>query len=742
MCNNLIIVESPTKVKSITKFGLGDNYTVTACAGHVRDLPSNRLGVDEEHGFEPHYEVIHDKKKIVAELQSLARKSDIVYLAPDPDREGEAIAWHIATLLQGITDNIKRIQFNEITRKAVLEALEHPRDLNINLFHAQQARRVLDRLVGYKISPLLWKTVKRGISAGRVQSVALRLIVDRENQREAFVPEEYWIFHAMAANGQGEGFRLDLTRIDGKKASITSAAQAAEVEECLRDQPFVVTKVENRRRERQPQPPFITSTLQQVANTRHGYSAKRTMGIAQRLYEGIEMRDGTVTALITYMRTDSTRISDEARDAAVAYIDKNFGSAYLPAQRRSFKVKESAQDAHEAIRPVDVTVTPDSVRDSLTDEQYNIYRLVWTRYVASQMTDAVYSDTTLSISCAGTDWQARGQRQVFDGWTRVLPGDKDNLLPEVNENETLCVSAIEKEQKFTQPPARYSEATLVRSLEELGIGRPSTYATIITTLENRGYVEKKERSFVPTELGRVVCRQLIECFPQLMDVHFTADMETQLDMVAEGREGWVELLTHFTHDFNPALEKASLEMKNLKGGMKTDLICPECSRHLLLRFGKAGAFLACEGYPECKYSANCARDENGHLHVAMQTLTVVGTCPECSADLVLKRARSGSRFIACSSYPECRYTRAYSTGVTCPRCGEGKLVEKSSKRGRVFYSCDQYPNCDFAMWKEPVPRQCPQCGSAYMLVRRTKMGVELVCPDRECGHAEALHEES
>ncbi|MDO5536900.1 MAG: type I DNA topoisomerase [Desulfovibrionaceae bacterium] len=725
MGKNLIIVESPTKVKSIEKFKLGKNYKVTACAGHVRDLPSNTLGVDENNGFEPQYEIIHDKEKIVSELQSQAKDADTVYLAPDPDREGEAIACHIAVLLKDKAKDIKRIQFNEITKKAILEALEHPRDLDVNLFHAQQARRVLDRLVGYKISPLLWKTVKRGISAGRVQSVALRLIVERELEREAFRPEEYWLFHALLKTPQGEPIRLELAKVD----------------DSLGEQPFMVTKVESRRRERQPQPPFITSTLQQVANTRHGYSAKRTMGIAQRLYEGIEMKDGSVTALITYMRTDSTRISDEAKAAAADFIAAEYGRDYLPAEKRSFKVKETAQDAHEAIRPVDVTIVPEAVRPSLTDEQYNVYRLVWARFVASQMAVAVYSDTSVTAACGGTEWQAKGQRQLFDGWTRVLPGDKDSLLPDLSEGMELARGVIEKEQKFTQPPARYSEASLVRSLEELGIGRPSTYATIITTLENREYVEKKERAFVPTELGRVVCRQLLDCFPNLMDVHFTADMENKLDMVAEGTEGWVELLTDFSRDFNPSLDKAAKEMKNFKGGMETNLVCPDCGKPLLIRFGKAGAFLACQGYPDCKYSSNFVRDAEGVLSPAASEVTVVGTCPDCGSDLIVKRARTGSRFIACSSYPECRHTSPYTTGVVCPKCSKGHLVEKSSKKGKLFYSCDRYPDCDFATWNEPVARVCPDCGSPYLVIRRTRQGDELACPNRECGYTAPLHDE-
>ena len=606
MSKSLIIVESPAKVKTIRKF-LGPEYMVEASVGHVRDLPSSSLGVDEDKGFAPHYQIIPGKEKVVSELKAAAEKADTVYLAPDPDREGEAIAWHVEELLRDKAKDIKRIQFNEITKRAVLEALKHPRDVDRDLVHAQQARRILDRLVGYKISPLLWRTVKRGISAGRVQSVALRLIVDREGEREAFVPEEYWVFRALVQGSIGEEFRLNLVKHRGKKVAIGSLAEARALEEEVQGKPFDVTKVDSKLRERQPQPPFTTSTLQQAANQRLGYGAKRTMGIAQRLYEGIEMGDGNVTALITYMRTDSVRISDEAQAAAATYIREQFGDKYLPGEERVYKAKASAQDAHEAIRPVDVSLVPDMVRPSLTAEQYNLYKLIWCRFVASQMAQAVYRDTTITAECGETQWQTKGQCQVFDGWQKVLPGEKDNLLPELEAGESLAVHAIEKEQKFTQPPARYSEASLVRTLEELGIGRPSTYATIISTLEDRGYVEKREKAFVPTELGRVVCRQLLENFAKLMDVHFTAQMEGALDKVAEGQEGWDELLSTFMDDFNPTLESADKNMKTVKGGMETELRCPECGEPLLIRFGKAGAFLACKAYqPASTAAISCA----------------------------------------------------------------------------------------------------------------------------------------
>ena len=740
MPKSLIIVESPAKVKTIRKF-LGPEYLVEASVGHVRDLPSSTLGVDEAHGFEPHYEIIPGKEKVVSELKSAAGKVDTVYLAPDPDREGEAIAWHVSCLLKDKAHDIKRIQFNEITARAVKEALEHPRDVDENLVHAQQARRILDRLVGYKISPLLWKTVKRGISAGRVQSVALRLIVDREQERERFEPVEFWNFYAFCRGQDELEFRLELTRRKGKKIVISSAGEAEALERDLQGKPFVVTSIESKKREKQPQPPFITSTLQQTANQRLGYSARRTMGIAQRLYEGIEMGDGNSTALITYMRTDSTRISEEAQAAAATFISQTYGEDYLPGKKREFKVRASAQDAHEAIRPVDVNVTPDVVRENLTAEQYNVYKLIWCRFVASQMAAAVYLDTSIVAACADTEWQTRGQRQLFDGWQKVLPGDKDSLVPELARDEQLTLVRLDKEQKFTQPPARFSEASLVRTLEELGIGRPSTYATIISTLEDRGYVEKKERSFVPTELGRVVCQQLLECFSRLMDVHFTAEMEGALDKVAEGQEGWDELLEKFATDFNPTLASAAKNMKSYKGGMETDLRCPECGEPLLIRFGKAGPFLTCKTYPDCKFSSNFVRDEHGHLVIAQVQHVVVGICPDCGSDLVIKKSRTGSRFIACSAYPKCRYAKPYTTHVTCPACGKGELVEKSSKKGKIFYACSSYPACDFALWNEPVPETCPDCGSPYLVIRKTRQSSVLACPNRECGYTRSALEE-
>ena len=739
MGKQLIIVESPAKVKTIKKF-LGPQYMVQASVGHVRDLPSSSLGVDEANDFAPHYEVIDNKKNVVSELRAAASKADTVYLAPDPDREGEAIAWHVAELIRDKAKDIKRIQFNEITAKAVKEALASPRELNGHLFDAQQARRVLDRLVGYKISPLLWKSIKRGISAGRVQSVALRLIVEREEAREVFKPEEYWLFKALLAADVPPPFKAELAKVGGKKAVVSNAAQAQDIEDAMAGKPFVVESVEEKERERAPQPPFITSTLQQAANQRLSYTAKRTMNIAQRLYEGVELGDRGLTALITYMRTDSTRIADEARDAAKAFIEGSFGKEYLPKRARVYKAKGGAQDAHEAIRPVDVNITPDEVKPHLPPEQYNLYRLIWARFVASQMAGARFHDTTATISCAHTQWKAKGERLLFAGFLAAMPRGKeesDAELPPLTAGQTLTLEKLDKEQKFTQPPARFSEASLVRELEELGIGRPSTYAAIISTLQDREYVSLKERHFVPTDLGRVVCSQLVEHFGKLMDVGFTAQMEENLDKVADGQEQWVELLRRFSEDFNPTLAAASKNMKSLKGGMPANLPCPECGKDLLIKFGKAGAFLACSGYPECRYTSNFERREDGTVEAVAQEkpqYEKVGVCPQCGKDLVIKKSRTGSSFIACTGYPDCKHAAPLSTGVPCPRCGKGSLVEKSTKRGKIFYSCDQYPQCDFALWDKPVPGPCPRCNSPYLVEKKSREGTKVICPVKGCGY--------
>ncbi len=747
MAKNLIIVESPAKVKTIKKF-LDSKYQILASVGHIRDLPSSSLGVDEQNNFAPQYEVIQNKQKVVNDLRAAAAKADIVYLAPDPDREGEAIAWHVAELIKDKVENIQRIQFNEITAKAVREALEHPRVLNSHLFDAQQARRILDRLVGYKISPLLWKHVKRGISAGRVQSVALRLIVEREEERRAFKPEEYWLFKAILGSTEPPSMKADLHKVNGKKAKISNADEANELEKILQNNPFVVQNIEEKERQKAPLPPFITSTLQQSANQRHGYAAKRTMSIAQRLYEGVDLGDMGITALITYMRTDSVRIADEAREAATDFILKTYGKEYLPSKGRVYKTKGNAQDAHEAIRPVDVNITPDMIKPHVVPEQYTLYRLIWSRFVASQMAAARFHDTTVSIECAISLWRVKGVRMLFAGWTAAYPRnaeDSDADLPPLSVGQELKVEKLTKEQKFTQPPARYSEASLVRELEEKGIGRPSTYASIISTLQDRDYVLLQEKQFSPTDLGIVVCDQLREHFKTLMDVGFTAQMEENLDKVAEGKRDWVELMQAFAADFSPTLSAASKNMQSVKTGIETDVICPECGKPLLIKFGKAGTFLACSAYPDCRYTTNFIRDENGVVTpVAREKIIheVVGQCPECQGDLVIKKARTGSRFIACSTYPKCNYAAPFSTKVPCPKCDNGSLVEKSSKRGKIFYACDQYPNCDFALWDYPIAEKCPECTSPILVHKVLRGGArQISCPEKTCKYVKKDQED-
>ncbi|MEG2172677.1 MAG: type I DNA topoisomerase [Desulfovibrionaceae bacterium] len=747
MAKHLIIVESPAKVKTIKKF-LGATYTVQASVGHIRDLPSSTLGVDEANNFAPHYQVIDNKQKVVDALRSAAAKADTVFLAPDPDREGEAIAWHIAEVIKDKAKDIKRIQFNEITAKAVKEALENPRELNVNLFDAQQARRVLDRLVGYKISPLLWKNVKRGISAGRVQSVALRLIVEREEERRAFNPEEYWLFKAVLAGATPPPFKAELAKVEGKKARIPDAAAAEALYAALLEKPFTVTSIEEKERKKAPLPPFITSTLQQAANQRLNYTAKRTMTIAQRLYEGVDISDVGTTALITYMRTDSFRIADEARDAAAAYISATWGKKHLPAKPRVYKSKGNAQDAHEAIRPVDVTISPEMVKGDLPPDQYNVYRLIWSRFVASQMASASFHDTTVGIVCGPSEWRAKGERLLFAGWLDAMPRSAEELsteLPALSQGEVLGVESLTKEQKFTLPPPRYTEASLVRELEERGIGRPSTYASIISTLQDRDYVHLEEKHFAPTDLGGIVCDKLREHFATLMDVGFTAQMEENLDKVAEGERNWVDLMQDFAADFNPTLAAAAEHMAGVKGGVATSVVCPECGKPMVVKFGKAGTFLACSGYPECRHTTNFERDEKGEIHPVEREkpdLEVVGSCPLCGSDLVVKKSRTGSRFIACTGYPKCKYAAPFSTNVPCPREGcTGTLVEKSSKRGKIFYSCDQFPQCDFALWDWPVPGTCPECGSPVLVRKVGRNGTRIACPTKGCKYVLSTEEE-
>lgn len=761
MSKDLIIVESPAKVKTIKKF-LGNNYIVQASVGHIRDLPSHELGVDEKN-FEPKYVTIQGKEKIVHDLQEAAKKANIVYLAPDPDREGEAIAWHIAQAIKNCSHIIKRIQFNEITARAVKDAIAHPREIDPHLFEAQQARRILDRLVGYKISPLLWKSVKRGISAGRVQSVALRLIVEREEERLAFVPEEFWNFKAQLAAG-GMSFKAELAKVNGKKVQIQNEEQALAIEKALQPASFIVESVEEKERSKAPQAPFTTSTLQQTANQRLGFSAKRTMSTAQRLYEGIDMEDKGTVALITYMRTDSVRIASEAKQAAKEFIELKYGKEFIASggKGRDFKGKKSIQDAHEAIRPVDVTLTPEQVKSALTPDQYRLYNLIWSRFVASQMANAKFHDTAVSIICNNkeitaqsdvektlypleTQWKTKGERLLFAGFLTVLASSDESVeeLPKLNAGDVLSVELIAKEQKFTQPSPRYTEASLVRELEEKGIGRPSTYATIISTIQDREYVRLDGKHFIPTDLGNVVCSQLRDNFPTLMDVGFTAKMEEDLDKVADGELGWVKLLADFSGDFNSTLAKAGEHMKTIKSGVETSIPCPKCGKPLTIKFGKSGEFLACSGYPACTFTSNFIRNEQGEIELqAAPEQKVVGKCPKCGGNTVEKRSHTGARFIACSNYPKCDYAAPFSTGVTCPQCKTGELVEKSTKRGKIFYSCSSYPKCDYALWDYPVAEHCPVCDSPILVRKNTKTnGEHYACPNKSCSYKRIIGED-
>lgn len=759
MSKDLIIVESPAKVKTIKKF-LGNRYMVQASVGHIRDLPSRELGVDET-TFMPKYVTIQGKEKVVNDLQEAAKKADIVYLAPDPDREGEAIAWHIAESIKDVAKNIKRIQFNEITAKAVKDAIEHPREIDPHLFEAQQARRILDRLVGYKISPLLWNSVKRGISAGRVQSVALRLIVEREEERLAFVPEEFWNFKAILLKDD-MSFKTELAKVNGKKVQIQNEEQALALEKAIKNASFIVETVEEKERSKAPQAPFTTSTLQQTANQRLGFPAKRTMSTAQRLYEGIDIEGRGTVALITYMRTDSVRIADEAKKAAKDFIEEKFGKDYLASggKGRDFKGKKAIQDAHEAIRPVDVTILPEDVKSALTPDQYRLYSLIWARFVASQMANARFHDTVVTINCNNKDitpetdlekemypvetqWKTKGARLLFPGFLTVLSSsdDKEEELPKLSAQDILGVEQITKEQKFTQPSPRYTEASLVRELEERGIGRPSTYATIISTIQDREYVRLDNKHFIPTDLGTVVCSQLRKYFPTLMDVGFTAKMEENLDQVADGNLQWVKLLSDFSGDFNTTLNNASKEMKAIKAGVETNVPCPKCGKPLTIKFGKSGEFVACSSYPECTFTSNFIRNEQGEIELqAAPKYEVVGQCPKCGGNVILKKAHTGSRFLACANYPKCDYAAPFSTGVTCPKCHEGVLVEKSSKRGKIFYSCSTYPKCDYALWDYPVAQTCPQCDSPILVRKNTKTrGEHLACPNKSCSYTYSLN---
>jgi len=742
---SLLIVESPAKVKTLTKF-LGKDFTIKASIGHVKDLPKKDIGVDVKNNFAPTYVVIEGKEKVVKDLKKAAKAADQVFLGPDPDREGEAIAWHIAEELNGDSDKVFRVEFNEITEKAVKDAIKHPRKINPNLFDAQQARRVLDRLVGYKLSPLLWRKVRRGLSAGRVQSVAVRLVVDRERDIEAFKPVEYWSITATLEGNEPPQFDARLFQIEGQKADIKNEEQSTGIIEDLKGKSFIVKKIEKKKRKRSPSPPFITSTLQQDAARKLRYTAKKTMMIAQKLYEGIELGEEGPTGLITYMRTDSVRTASEAQHEAREFIVKEYGKDYAPQKPPVYKSKKSAQEAHEAIRPTSAYRTPAAVKKFLEADQYKLYKLIWERFVASQMESALLEQTSIDISADKYTFRATGTVITFPGFMTLYTESTDNgkedegLLPSLSENEELKTLGITPKQHFTQPPPRYTEATLVKELEARGIGRPSTYAAILSTIQDRKYTEKLEGKFKPTELGTVVSDLLVERFSDIMDYNFTANMEDHLDKIEEGGYKWVDVVMDFYKPFDKDLEEAMAIAGKVKPqDIPTDQVCEKCGKPMVIKWGRHGRFIACTGYPECK-TTKPLEDQQSATGAPTAEQSVQETdekCPKCGSPMVIRTGRFG-KFISCSKYPECKTTKGLSIGVACPDDG-GDIVEKRTKKGKVFFSCGNYPKCKFATWYKPVNKQCPRCGAPILIEKRTKKEEVLACLKKECGYKSELN---
>ena len=738
MGKSLIIVESPAKARTITKI-LGREFMVKASVGHIKDLPENRLGVDIKRNFTPQYVIIKGKEKVIRELKALSRKAERIYLAPDPDREGEAIAWHIAEEV-GDGKEIHRLLIHEVTPRGIREALKNPRELQESLYRAQQARRILDRLVGYKLSPLLWQKVKRGLSAGRVQSVALRLICEREKEIRDFVPQEYWSITAELRHPSSTSpFEARLTRIQGKKAEIPDEGRAQAIISSLRGERFIVERVQRKERRRNPPPPFITSTLQQEASRRLRFSVKKTMAIAQQLYEGVELGELGRVGLITYMRTDSVRIAPEAIEGVRKAIVRLFGEDYLPKGPNRFRSRKGAQEAHEAIRPASFDLPPEKVKPHLSRDQFLLYKLIWDRFLACQMKEALIDQTTVEIKAGECFFTATGRLLKFPGFLIVYEekgeDEEEGILPPMKEGDELELIELVPKQHFTQPPPRYTESSLVKELEEKGIGRPSTYATIITTLLERGYVELKDRKFHPTSLGLLVSELLVESFPAIMDVGFTARMEEKLDDIEAERVSWTEVLEEFYRSFSQDLQKAEREMREVrKERIPTDIRCELCGSPMEIRWGKYGEFLSCSAFPQCKNAKMFVRDEEGRIRIVKESTDE--RCPKCGGPMVVKEGKFG-RFLACERYPECDGTKPLGTGVKCPveGCG-GEIVERRTRKGRTFYGCSRYPECNFVLWQRPVPRPCPQCGSPYLLEARRRGKTLLICPDKGCGYEE------
>ncbi|MBM3726552.1 MAG: type I DNA topoisomerase [Acidobacteria bacterium] len=801
MGRSLVIVESPAKAKTIGKY-LGKQFVVKASLGHIKDLPKRDLAVDVDGAFAPKYTVIEGKKKLISELKSAAKEAEAIYLAADPDREGEAICYHLQEELTARNGApVYRVMFNEITATAVRKAFDKPLQVNVNLVDAQQARRVLDRLVGYKISPLLWDKVRRGLSAGRVQTVALRLIVEREREIRAFQKREYWTLDVELNGRKPPVLTARLAKRAGENVEIPDEAASDALVADLDGVGYRVASVATREKRRNAVPPFITSTLQQESARKLRFSVKRTMMIAQRLYEGVELGSEGSVGLITYMRTDSTRVSNEALDEVRGLIGSRFGTSYLPEKPNFFRSKKDAQDAHEAIRPSSALRTPEQMQPYLQEDEFKLYRLIWMRFVASQMAPAVFDQTTIEVAASGRSgvdylFRATGTVPKFDGFLAVYEEGKDakdeddeelkHKLPQVEQGETLRFKAMAPEQHFTEPPPRFNEATLVKELESDGVGRPSTYASILSTIQEREYVQKDGGKFKPTELGMVVTDLLLESFNDLFDVRYTARMEEELDEIEEGKLDWRAAMGEFWDRFTKDLERAESEMTNIKRMERpTDLICDKCGKPMVIRWGRHGSFIACTGYPECtstreltvdlpdvdgaaalteqdseEYCENCGRTmvlKKGRFgtfyacsgYPDCKTTKRIGgeqkkadvvldeKCPQCDSPLARKYGRYGE-FVSCTNYPSCKYIKQNLIGVKCPTCTDGDIAERRSKRGRTFYGCVRYPKCDFVAWGKPVHEACPACGSPYLIDKVLKSGPVRQCANKDCKYKRPL----
>jgi DNA topoisomerase-1 len=747
---SLLIVESPTKVATLKKI-VGKNFIIKASVGHLKDLPKKKLGVDVDNDFKPDYITIRGKGKILSELKAAAKKVEDVYLAPDPDREGEAIAYHIGNEVSRFNKGkVYRVMFNEITKKAVKEALANPTELNTNKVNAQQARRILDRLVGYKISPLLWKKVHRGLSAGRVQSVALKIVCDREKAIKAFEPEEYWSITLDIEGKAPPPFQAKLLKVDGEKADINNKEGADAVLKGVDGEKFILEKITKKERLRNPAPPFITSTLQQEASRKLNFTPKKTMMLAQRLYEGVTLGSKGTVGLITYMRTDSVRIADEALDQVRKFIGEKYGDDYLPKAPKVYKTKKSAQDAHESIRPSAVEHEPKAIKEHMEKDLYRLYDLIWSRFVSCQMVPAVLDTTAFDIHSGKYIFRANGSIIKFHGFMKVYVEDTDEntdddkkpattakdgdrILPPLEKGEELKLLNILPEQHFTQPPARFTEAMLVKSLEEKGVGRPSTYASIISVIKDRDYIRAENRKLEPSELGIMISDMLTENFPDIINEEFTAKMEDKLDKVELGELEWVQTIRDFYEPFTTVLEEAEKKMKDVKAQVEeTDEVCKNCGKPMIIKWGRFGKFLACTGYPECKTTGEIGKD--GAPAEEDEKDKIDEKCDKCGAPMALKMGRFG-KFIACTGYPECKNTKPISLGIKCPETDcKGDVSARRSKKGRTFYGCTEYPKCTFTSWDKPVPEACPDCAHPYLVIKWKKNeGESTICPNKECG---------